>query len=147
MYSEIKPKNEEDIEKMFSSYIKQVIIHSRKKYDKSNRAQLHHEELSFNDNTSYLENLDNQNIITVEDYPKVTSANIENIFEDEKLYQAVKMLTLKQKKVLYLIYIANIPEEEIARMLNITRQAINKIKNTSLKKIIKLYSQKIKYKE
>ena len=46
MCFEIKPENEQDVENMLSAYVKQVIVQSRKKFDKSHRTRLQHEELT-----------------------------------------------------------------------------------------------------
>ncbi|WP_342558163.1 sigma factor-like helix-turn-helix DNA-binding protein [Metasolibacillus sp. FSL K6-0083] len=63
------------------------------------------------------------------------------LFEDKLLHDIISKLSAKQKEILYLLYIEGIPEIEIAHKLAITKQAVNKTKNQTLKKIRKNYQQ------
>jgi DNA-directed RNA polymerase specialized sigma subunit len=138
----IKTENEPDIENMFKAYMKQVTIQSKCVFDRSTRIRNKHEELPLNAQNMESIACDDsciENLLNKEEYNKINFSNIEFLFTDEKLYNAVKSLTKKQKKLLYLIYIAEISEQEIAINLHITRQAVNKIKNAALKKIKKKY--------
>lgn len=69
----------------------------------------------------------------------INSHDIEFIFEDKYLYQVISKLSTKQKEILYLLYINGLTEIEVAQRLNITKQAVNKTKNQTLKKIKKDY--------
>lgn len=142
MCSDIWRENEQDIENLISAYVKQVIIRSRQKFDKSRRAHLQHEELTL---TGEIEDMpiefadESEDIILLERCMQCDYAHIENIFTEEKLYKTVKKLKLNQKFIMHLIYVANKSEHEVAEILAISRQRVNKIKNDALKKIITMY--------
>lgn len=145
MCFEIKPEDELDIERMFSAYVKQVIVWSRQKFDKSYITHLQHEELTQNgeiddliiDNSYVIEDL-----FQIEKCVQVDFAHIENIFTDEKMYKTVRRLKPNHKLILYLIYYQNRTEQEAADILSISRQGVNKIKNEALKKIMSMYISK-----
>ena len=67
--------------------------------------------------------------------------NLTSLFDDKLLHDIISKLSAKQKEILYLLYIEGIPEIEIAHKLAITKQAVNKTKNQTLKKIRKNYQQ------
>lgn len=67
--------------------------------------------------------------------------NFTNIFEDEALYRTISKLSERQKEVLYLLYVEELTEIEVAQKLGITKQAVNKTKNQSLKKIKQDYEE------
>lgn len=142
MFSDIWLENEHDIENLFSAYVKQVIVRSRQKFDKSRQSHLYHEELTL---TGEIEDLpiefndETEDILLLERCMHCDYSHIENIFTEEKLYHAVKKLKLNQKFVLYLIYVGSKSENEVAEILAISRQRVNKIKNDALKKIITIY--------
>ena len=143
MCFDVNSKNEQDIENMFLAFVKQVIVQSRKKFDKSCRVRLQHEELTLTGEIQDLiTNCDNEieNPTFIEECNELNSNNIEFIFTDEKLYMSAKSLKAKQKKVLYLIFVKEKSELEIANILNLTRQDINYIKHTAIKEILKTYS-------
>lgn len=72
----------------------------------------------------------------------VEFSELEKLFEDKLLYKIVSKLSLKQKNVLYAIFVNHMTESEIAQDLGVTKQAINKIKNLALKKIKLEYKAK-----
>lgn len=57
------------------------------------------------------------------------------IFTSKKIINAINELGDRQKEVLYMKYVRNIPEGIIASRLNITKQSVNKSKKTALQKI------------
>jgi RNA polymerase sigma factor (sigma-70 family) len=139
MCFDIKPENEKDVENMLSAYAKQVIVQSRKKFDKSHRTCLQHEELtsdgeveSFDINDVY----GIENPLHIEKFIRIDFTHIEMIITDERLYKVVKSLKIKHKTILYHIFVEGKSEQEIAEMLSLTRQRVNKIKNTAINKII-----------
>lgn len=68
---------------------------------------------------------------------EISSVDILDYITNEKVYQAVSKLPEKQRQLLFLIYIKQIKEDIIADYYGVTRQAINKTKNNSLRKIKK----------
>lgn len=65
----------------------------------------------------------------------------ENLFEDKKLFNLIANLSEKNKELLYLLYVKDLDESEVASFLNVSKQAINKRKNNLLKKIRTLYEE------
>ena len=150
------PEKKELIEKHFKIHVKKIQIlsyFSKILYFESQRFDNKFQKLSkknplildkdFDDsNTSPLdliksERNDNyfENVISI-DFRKM-----ENLFEDEALYKIVSNLSLKQKEILYSIYVRGLTEEVVATQLSVTKQAINKTKNNALKKIRQEYKQ------
>lgn len=71
----------------------------------------------------------------------IDSNNLTSLFEDKLLYKIISKLSDKQKEILYLLYIQELTETEIAQKLSITKQAVNKVKNQTLKKIRENYQK------
>lgn len=69
----------------------------------------------------------------------INSKQIEFLLENKALYKIVSNLSLKQKEILYLIYVKDLTEDTVAIQLGVTKQAINKNKNEALKKIHQEY--------
>ena len=65
--------------------------------------------------------------------------NLENIFEDKRLYNIISNLNYKNKKLLFLLYVKELNEVEVANELGISKQAFYKRKNNILKKIKEQY--------
>ncbi len=61
----------------------------------------------------------------------------ENIFTDKNLFKIAKLLTYNEKLVLSLYYIEEKTDEEISRILFMTRSAVNKKRIRAIKKIKK----------
>lgn len=139
---DISVENIDDVEYMIRKYIKKVILFSRKQYDRLNRFITLHEEL-----TSYEVNdeIEHRSIDCIEDQidlkynPDQDYTNLENILANDRLHSIVKELTLKQKQVLYMKFIDDMTDQGIADKLSITRQAVGKIKNSAIRKIINEY--------
>ena len=60
---------------------------------------------------------------------------LENIFEDERISKIISNLTDKKKKILFLIYVKELKESEVAKLLNISKQAVNKLKKRTIQEI------------
>lgn len=150
------PEKKELIEKHFKIHVKKIQIFSyfskilyfeSQRFDKKIRKISTKNPLildkDFDDsNTSPLdliksERNDNyfENVISI-DFRKM-----ENLFEDKTLYKIVSNLSLKQKEILYSIYVKGLTEDAVATQLSVTKQAINKTKNKALKKIRQEYIQ------
>lgn len=67
------------------------------------------------------------------------SNELEELFEDQKLHNIVAKLSPKQKEILYLLYVMNMNESMVAQKLNISQQAVNKMKINTLAKIKRNY--------
>lgn len=121
----------------FSKVLKYEAQHFDQKTRHSKQTQIPICDIEYGENaikTTYNENFHfEQNI---NDFQK-----LENIFEDERISKIISNLTEKKKKILFLIYVKELKESEVAKMLNISKQAVNKLKKRTIEEI------KNKYKE
>ncbi|TKI71642.1 sigma-70 family RNA polymerase sigma factor [Lysinibacillus mangiferihumi] len=144
----------EMIEKMFQihgrkiqllSYFSKTLTFESQKFDKKIRHNNKWNQLILDQNIDerggkFLDLVaDEQCYYDVEFNTPVESSELEMIFEDKQLYDIVSTLTEKQKKILYLLFVKNWTEEELAIELGVSKQAINKVKNYTLRKIKKEY--------
>lgn len=65
------------------------------------------------------------------------SSRLEEYISDPDLFNRLELLTERQKEILYLKYIKELKDNEIAKLLNISQQAINKSKNKALTQLKK----------
>ena len=142
------------LEKMFKihvrkiqllSYFSRILHFESQRYDKKIRYQnsLYQLILDKESNEGDVRIIDMIPDDSISDEFEVTSstdaAHLESFFEDEKLYSIVSNLTQRQKDIIYALFIDNQTESEVAERLNITKQAVNKVKNQTLKKIKRDY--------
>ena len=66
---------------------------------------------------------------------QIEITNLENIFEDKKIYNIVRALTYNEKSVLYFYYVKQKTEEEIAQIMFSTLEAIRSKRRRIIKKI------------
>ena len=59
--------------------------------------------------------------------------HLENIFHNENYYKAMKIVPLKQRQILYLLFVKEYTIDEIAKMLKITSSNINKLKQNGIR--------------
>jgi RNA polymerase sigma factor (sigma-70 family) len=86
------------------------------------------------DSVNIVNNLaDESSAITADFY----SDKLEDYIHDELIVKAVKTLTKRQKQILFLSYVHDLKDVEIAELLNISQQAVTKIRLNSLKKVRK----------
>lgn len=84
--------------------------------------------LTLEDNFDYDINMDNHNY----------KYDWNSLLSNELLLDGIYSLTEKQKFILYMNIVEEKTEIQIAKELNISKQAVNKTKNTALKKLNKL---------
>lgn len=135
-------KNKEKVEEAFHiyamkikilSYFSRVFFFEAQRFDKKVRQ---------NNTLPLLDDDDDEciNIELIHSYEELSgNLSLENYFEDERLSNIVSKLNENNKKLLYLLYIKEFDEAQVAAKLGITKQAVNKRKNNLLKKIKKLY--------
>lgn len=61
--------------------------------------------------------------------------SIEDITGDEELLKALSRLTDRQREILYYVYVESLSIKEVSRLLNISRQVVNKTHNLALSKL------------
>lgn len=119
------------------SYFSKTLYFESQKYDKKIRHINSVSQLDFEKNLIEGESL----VLDLIGRIPVNSHNLEFIFEDKHLYEIVSSLSPVQKSVLHLLFVEELTETEAANRLGVTKQAINKTKNKTLKKIKKNYQQ------
>lgn len=150
-------QKQEEIERLFQihvrkiqilSYFTKVLHFESKRFDKKIRKTNSIEQLVLDKGVTDGEDasIDVIQIESVNDVLDIDDlikwVDLENFFEDKLLYEIVGKLSLKQKKILHAIFVKNMSEDELARKLGITKQAVNKAKNQALKKIKQGYELK-----
>ncbi len=68
---------------------------------------------------------------------QIEITNLENIFEDKKIYNIVRALTYNEKSVLYFYYVEDKSDKEIAKIMFSTAEAIRSKRRRIINKIRK----------
>ena len=63
------------------------------------------------------------------------STKIEDYIQDPRLQVNAQLLTNNQKRVLYLVYIRNLKDTEVAKVMGVSQQSVTKTKKTALIKM------------
>lgn len=116
----------EVLEKQFDTYIKKTIKNTIINYKKYETRKMHRE-VSF-------EALSNDADISVP-FSFSLKENLEDYFENEKLYTVVSKLTAEQKEILELKILYNYNSKEIAQQLNKSDSRVRHIYADTIKKI------------
>lgn len=130
------------------SYFSKVLYFESQKYDKKVRRINSVNQLILDKDVNdgegtLLDLIESEN--PIDELVFVTSIDpedLEFIFEDKTLHEIVSKLSPRQKVILHLIYVKDWTENEVAQRLGVTKQAVNKTKNQSLKKIKQEYEIK-----
>ena len=137
--SYMKRKNylQEELSKEEKSYLKKLILNVRRKYIKDNYEYLNSKDI----NWDTLEDVECSSLFDAvlnKCVDELKSAlEFEKLFCDEKLYNIVKALSVKEKTVLFALYKEEKEVNQIANELNVERTTIWRIKNKAQEKIIK----------
>ena len=129
------------------TYFSKVLYFESQKYDKKTRRIAQNNALildkSVNDSKVTVLDLigETQPFYELDFSSPINPHDLEFLLEDKHLYQIISKLSVKQKEILYLIYVEGWTEIEVAQKLTITKQAVNKTKNQTLKKIRRDYKQ------
>jgi len=122
---------ENEFEKFYSkivlvSYFSKALHFAAQKYDQGiRRYKCFEEEL--------LER--NDDVICIDSYNVHEPENIVNHIEDKNISESINDLTDRQKRILYLHFVKEMTEAEIASAMNMSQQAVNKAKNKALDEI------------
>jgi RNA polymerase sigma factor (sigma-70 family) len=146
-------QTKDTLEKMFKihfrkiqllSYFSRILHFESQRYDKKNRHQTNLYQLVLDKESNegdvcIIDMIPDESVL--DDFEMISSdaAQLESFFEDEKLYSIVSNLTQRQKYIIHALFIENQSESEVAERLSITKQAVNKVKNQTLKKIKQRY--------
>lgn len=116
------------------AYIKKAIIYESRKFDSKLRE--HNRKYELNLDAPINEGL--AMVDTVQDeksfiqFENIFENDLESLLSDELLITLLKRLNAKQKQVLYYRYVNELTEKEIAKIYNISQQAISKMIHKSI---------------
>lgn len=122
---------ENEFEKFYSkivlvSYFSKALHFAAQKYDQGiRRYKCFEEEL--------LER--KEEVIYIDSYNVHEPDNIANHIENQDISESINDLTDRQKQILYLHFVKEMTEAEIASAMNISQQAVNKAKNKAIDEI------------
>ena len=121
------------------SYFSKSIHFAAQHFDKKVRQRQVMQPLVLDSTESYnlldVKEVSNHRRILSDSNILLSSEKLEDYIEQESVYQAIHLLTEKQKTILYLLFIKDINYKEIAQLLNISPQAVYKQKKHALMKI------------
>lgn len=122
---------ENEFEKFYSkivlvSYFSKALHFAAQKYDQGIRRYKYFKE-------ELLER--NDDVICIDSYNVHEPEDIVNHIEDQNISESINDLTDRQKRILYLHFVKEMTEAEIASVLNISQQAVNKAKNKAIDEI------------
>lgn len=129
-----------DIEKQIDSYIKKTIANSVKDFKKFEIRKMQ-KELSLNDISDKLNN-DETAVLSCTDNYAVFSLHLEDIVEDERLYNIIKNLTEQEKEILTLSILEEWTSKEIGNKFSKSDSRIRHIIKDTIDKIRKEYKEK-----
>lgn len=115
------------------SYFSKALFFEAQRFDKKMRR---HNAVPLLENDEVIDDRNNQDLIYAEE-GNSENLSLEDFFENESLYNVITNLNDSNKKLLYLLYVKDLNEAQVASKLGITKQAVNKRKNNLLKKIKK----------
>ena len=123
------------------SYLSKTIVLNARNVKNKYLSMYQTEELTLNtiDMDSNVEKIDkipdtSLNMIEIITKP-IIKANFQEVFLDIDIINAINRLTYRQKEIIYLKYIEDLEEKEIAKYLNISVQAVYKTITVALNKI------------
>lgn len=129
-----------DIVREIDSYIKRTIVNSVKNFKKYEIRKMQNE-LSLNGISEQLNN-DETAVLSCEDNYAVFSLHLEDIVEDEKLYNIIKNLTEQEKEILTLSILEEWTSKEIGSKFAKSDSRIRHIIKDTIDKIRKEYKEK-----
>ncbi|MEK4531388.1 sigma factor-like helix-turn-helix DNA-binding protein [Solibacillus sp. FSL K6-1554] len=116
------------------AYIKKAIIYESRKFDSKLREYNRKYELNLdapiNEGLAMVDTVqDEKSFIQFEN---ILENDLESLLSDELLITLLKRLNAKQKQVLYYRYVNELTEKEIAKIYNVSQQAISKMIHKSI---------------
>lgn len=123
------------------SYFSKVLFFEAQRFDQKIRYDSNKSPLILDsDDSIFLNIIASQNDDDAFDISVDNADQLQTLFEDQHLFNIISNLNSKNKELLYLLYVKEMDEVEVAYSWGVTQQAINKRKKSILKKI------KVKYK-
>lgn len=127
------------------SYFSKTLHFDAQRFDKKLRGQTEKYPLILNQENGLediilVEISEDDTFINYENLTVDSYENLTEIISSKKLYTIIDSLKPKNKELLYLLYVKGLEEKEVAQLLGLTIQAVNKRKNTILKQIKKQFN-------
>lgn len=123
------------------SYLRKIAMYTRKDYLRKNKYIFIEDDIDEIDE-KFLISIENVEInVEVKTDMEICAPNIEKIFKDEKMNKIVKVLTLREKLVLFSYYFENKTDAAIGKALNIKGDTARKIRIRALDKAKKEYGK------
>jgi DNA-directed RNA polymerase specialized sigma subunit len=129
--------NNNDFNKTFISFVSQTIVYGGMNYNRIYVKPARREiPLTSENLDTYRETVDK----TLDEPEnnndeKINFEHIEDIITDEKLHAMIKSMSIRQKQILYFIFLKDCTEETAADIIGVSQQAVNKIKRNILKQL------------
>lgn len=121
-----------------TSYLhKSIVLNAReikrKQFKVSSRENLILDKLDPDFNEAKIASIPDKPVDFIEEITTPKDIDFTEVFADRKLALAINNLTARQKTILFLRFVKEVEEREIAKRLEISIQAVNKVKNAALK--------------
>lgn len=140
------PQNQKKLEEAFQkfsrkiiaiSYLRKVIHYESRNFDKKIRNEKKKELLILNqpiENDLFLIDLFEDEGLNQKMECEISN-DIKDHLMNHDLLKAIKSLTPKQKEVLYLYFVKELKDVEIAKKMKVSQQAVSKLRNKALQKL------------
>lgn len=129
-----------EIEKEIDSYIKRTIVNTVKNFKKmeerKNKREVFLDDIVDDVNTSEIA------LLSVMDNCAIFSLDLENLVEDEKLYNIIQELSAEEKEILTLSILKEWSSKEIAKKISKSDSRVRHIIKDTILKIRKKYNEK-----
>lgn len=116
------------------AYIKKAIRYESRKFDSKVREHNKKYELNLdapiNESLAMVDTVQDENSFI--QFESIFENDLESLLSDEILITLLKRLNTKQKQVLYYRYVNELTEKEIAKIYNVSQQAISKMIHKSI---------------
>lgn len=117
---------------MFCSYMSTVLSHECSRFNTANAKRTSMCSLNY-----HLEALHTIELHPYNEFDRViTFQDFIDSIENEKLVASVKSLSQKEQYIIYLKYVKQMPDKDIAKQHDVTRQAITRKKKRILEKLL-----------
>jgi RNA polymerase sigma factor (sigma-70 family) len=120
----------------FTSYVSSSLYFHSVNFDKKIRLHRGRQLLTLDQPLSGDEDGTFKDMIAEPEEPlTITEQSLEDVISDERLLQAYRKLTEKQKRILDLAYVKELSDTEIASLLRVSQQAVSKSHRKALAKL------------
>ena len=118
-------------------YLKKVVINVRNKYIRDNYDYLQNKSINIDD-TLLVDDASVLDMVINKCEEEIKSAvEFEKIISNRKLYNSAKVLSFKEKMVLFSLYSQNKSVNQISKEMGIARETVWRIRNRILDKLMK----------